>query len=185
MNTFNQPVPIINFSRLLKGEADPQAEAVIHKACCDSGFFYLSNFGIDASEIALIEKAMRWFFALPAENKQSVARSEENSRGYYNNELTKNIRDMKEVFDFGYKLDLNLPDDHAVNHSQDGWNQWPRVDGSKSFKTLLNGYYERCGVVALRLLEVITANLGASVESLKDDFCPDHSSFFAFELLSG
>ena len=75
MNTFNQPGPVIDFSRLIKGEADPQAAAIIHRACCDSGFFYLSNFGIDEEELAAVEKAMRWFFALPAEAKQSVARS--------------------------------------------------------------------------------------------------------------
>jgi len=177
MNTFNQSVPIVDFSRLIRGDADPRAEAVIHRACCDSGFFYLSNFGIDADEIALVEKTMRWFFALPHEVKQTIARSEENSRGYYNNELTKNIRDMKEVFDFGFKSDPNLSDDHELNRSQDGWNQWPRIDGGMAFKTRLNGYYERCGVVALRLLEVIAANLGAPVEALTGDFYPDHSSF--------
>ena len=98
MTTFEQAVPIVDFSRLIRGEADTQAAAIIHKACCDSGFFYLGNFGIDDDEIAAVEEAMRWFFALPGEVKQTVARSEENSRGYYNNELTKNIRDMKEVF---------------------------------------------------------------------------------------
>ena len=177
MNTFNQPVPVVDFSRLIKGEADPQAAAIIHKACCDSGFFYLSNFGIGADEIAAVEKAMFWFFALPLEHKQSVARSEENSRGYYNNELTKNIRDMKEVFDFGFKLDSKLPDDHGVNLSQDGWNQWPHVDGSDSFRTVLNDYFDHCGVVALCLLEVLTTNLGAAVETLTSDFNPGHSSF--------
>ena len=177
MNTFKQPVPVIDFSRLIKGEADPQAAATIHRACCDSGFFYLSNFGIGTEEITAVEKAMRWFFALPIEVKQSVARSEENSRGYYNNELTKNNRDMKEVFDFGFRPDADFPDDHNKNLSQDGWNQWPQVSDSKTFKTLLNDYFERCGVVALQLLKVLTENLGAPVETLTGDFHPDHSSF--------
>jgi len=65
--SFNEPVPVIDFSRLLKGEPDPQAAATIHKACCDSGFFYLSEFGINADEIAVVEEAMQWFFALPPE----------------------------------------------------------------------------------------------------------------------
>ena len=58
MNLFNQPVPVIDFSRLLEGEADLQAAKTIHKACCDSGFFYLSNFGIGADEIADVEKGV-------------------------------------------------------------------------------------------------------------------------------
>ncbi len=177
MSAFTEPVPIVDFSRLVKGEADPYAREVIHQACCDSGFFYLRNFGIRADEIAKVEKGMQWFFALPAEVKQSVARSEENSRGYYNNELTKNIRDMKEVFDFGFKSNLNLPDNDASNLTQDGWNQWPGIDGSVEFKAVLDDYFERCATVALRLLEVLTANLGAPVETLKGDFFPLHSSF--------
>ncbi len=177
MSTFNEPVPIVDFSRLVKGEEDPQARAIIHRACCDSGFFYLSNFGIGESEITVVKKAMQWFFALPGEVKQSVARSENNSRGYYNNELTKNIRDMKEVFDFGFKVNSILPDDDVVNQTQDGWNQWPSVDGSRQFKIQLEDYFTQCTSVALRLLEVLTTNLGAPVDTLKSDFYPDHSSF--------
>lgn len=172
-----EPVPVISFSRLLKGEQDSQAAAGIHKACCDSGFFYLSDFGIDDETITTVVKAMRWFFALPATVKQTVARSENNSRGYYNNELTKNIRDMKEVFDFGYKYDPKLPDKHQVNVTQDGWNQWPETSGSDVFFNVLNDYFERCGFVALRLLEVLATNLGAPCETLRSDFHPHHSSF--------
>jgi len=84
--SFTEPVPIIDFSRLLKGENDPRAAAAIHKACCDSGFFYLSGFGIEQEEINALEEAMQWFFALAPGIKQAVARSEESSRGYYNNE---------------------------------------------------------------------------------------------------
>ncbi|NOR20171.1 MAG: hypothetical protein GQ538_08815 [Xanthomonadales bacterium] len=176
MSTFTEPVPIVDFSRLIKGEADPQAQAVIHQACCNSGFFYLSGFGIDADEIAKVEKAMQWFFTLSAEAKQSVARGEDNSRGYYNNELTKNIRDMKEVFDFGFKVNSKLADNDRSNLTQDGWNQWPDIEGSDEFKAVLVDYFERCTKVAMRLLEVLTANLGAPVETLKGDFFPLHSS---------
>ena len=39
--TFTEPVPIVDFSRLVVGETDEQAAATIHRACTDSGFFYL------------------------------------------------------------------------------------------------------------------------------------------------
>ena len=177
MSEFTEPVPIVDFSRLLKGEEDPQAQATIHQACCDSGFFYLSGFGMSADETATVEKVMQWFFGLPTEVKQTVARSESNSRGYYNNELTKNIRDMKEVFDFGFKNKSKLSDDNELNKTQDGWNQWPVVDGSTEFKSVLDDYFSHCTTVAMRLLDVLTANLGAPVETLKGDFFPLHSSF--------
>jgi isopenicillin N synthase-like dioxygenase len=170
-------VPIVDFSRLGKGEPDATCAATIHKACCDSGFFYLTDFGIDTARIAAVEKVMRWFFSLPNEVKQTVCRREHNSRGYYNNELTKNNRDMKEVFDFGFIADSNLPADHEINRSQDGWNQWPLIDGSELFKTLLINYYESCTKIALRLLDVLADNLGARAETLNVDFYPRHSSF--------
>lgn len=175
--SFDQSVPVIDFSHLLKGDADPQAVASIHRACCESGFFYLCNFGIDENRIAAVKQAMQWFFALPSGVKQAVARTEENSRGYYNRELTKNIRDMKEVFDFGCEIDVNHPDDHEVNRSQDGWNQWPVAAGSDKFESLLKGYFEHCSKVAFKLLAVLTQNLGAPAETWEADFYPNHSSF--------
>jgi isopenicillin N synthase-like dioxygenase len=174
---FKEPVPIVDFSRLIKGAEDPQAAETIHRACTDSGFFYLKNFGISEDEIEQVEQAMKWFFALPPAVKQTLNRSEENSRGYYNNELTKNIRDMKEVFDFGYIVNDSMSDDDLVNRSQDGWNQWPETAGSAEFKSILTAYSDRCSEVALRLLAVLTANLGAPMEVWKDDFVPVHSSF--------
>jgi isopenicillin N synthase-like dioxygenase len=172
-----EAVPIVNFSRLVNGEPDSAASATIHKACCDSGFFYLSDFGITADQISCVAEAMQWFFSSGGEIKQTVARTEENSRGYYNNELTKNIRDMKEVFDVGFKPYAELPDHHENNRSQDGWNQWPDVEGSKHFKSVLDDYYDKCAYVAFRLLEVLTHNLGAAAATWKSDFHPLHSSF--------
>ncbi len=172
-----EAVPVVDFERLLQGETDLEAAATIHQACCDSGFFYLTNFGISQDQFEAVTSAMHWFFALAPEVKQSVARSEENSRGYYNSELTKNIRDMKEVFDFGFKSDMHLSDDHAVNRSQDGWNQWPQCEGSEHFKAVLDAYYASCEFVARQLLEVLTGNLAAPVETWKEDFYPLHSSF--------
>src|SRR5262245_63647227 len=41
------------------------------------------------------------FFAEPRDVKRAIERSEDNSWGYYDRELTKNTLDWKEVFDFG------------------------------------------------------------------------------------
>lgn len=159
------PVPIIDLAALMRGEQDAEAARQVDKACRGSGFFYINGHGLDA----LIDEAWaatRWFFDQSLEYKLGVARSESNSRGFYNRELTKNTRDLKEVFDFG-----------SPGHNQDGWNQWP--DGSEVtfFQTALTAHFEACHGVALRLLEVITANLGASPQALTAGFTPRHSSF--------
>ena len=137
----------------------------MHAACCQSGFFYIRKHNLEG----LADRAWnaaRWFFEQPLKKRQTVARSEANSRGYYDRELTKNVRDMKEVFDFGSEYGV-----------QDGWNQWPSGPGSEEFRASLWAYFTACHDVAVDLLKVITANLGAPPDTLASGFTPDHSSF--------
>lgn len=166
-------VPVIDFGGL--PEADTRAE--LERACRTSGFFYLAGHGISDDELARIWGQAHWFFALDDAQRKAVARSETNSRGYYDRELTKNIRDMKQVFDFGHMVDPRLPDDHAVNRTQDGWNQWPQAPGGAEFRRVMTSYFDRLHGIALALLEAITTNLGARSEALVTDFQPSHSSF--------
>ena len=48
-----------------------------------------------------------------------------NGYGYYDRELTKNVRDWKEVFDLTRIARPDLPDHHPDNRTVDGWNQFP------------------------------------------------------------
>ena len=170
-------VPVVDFSMLGNGKAGRETSCIIDRACRETGFFYLLNHGIPKQDIEQLWVQAAWFFDLSGVEKQGVARSGINSRGYYNRELTKNVRDMKEVFDFGHKVVENLPESHPDNRTQDGWNQWPSIVGHEDFKSVLSQYYERCGEIALRLLQVLTANLGAAMDRLCGDFDPSHTSF--------
>ena len=168
------PVPTIDCSPGTGFTAEALAE--LDLACRESGFFYLRNHGLE-SLIDRVWQQTRWFFALGLDAKQSVARSEKNSRGFYDRELTKNIRDMKEVFDFGPCADSSLPCDDAANHTQDGWNQWPDVAGGEEFRMVMSDYYEACQNVGITLLQQITKNLEESPDHLMQDFLPSNSSF--------
>jgi isopenicillin N synthase-like dioxygenase len=176
-------VPVIDISVLVgadEGRSGAHRETVaaaVDKACRDSGFFYISGSGIDEELLERVWAVTRWFFALPADEKRAVARTEHNSRGYYDRELTKNARDMKEVFDFGHVPNPALPEDHPDNHTDDGWNQWPTAEGSRQFRRTLTEYYNACGRAALALLKVMSANLSDEHEALLQDFHPDHTSF--------
>jgi len=173
----NRAVPVVDFSSLGNSESGHEMSRIIDQACRETGFFYLVNHGISTRNIERLWAQVAWFFKLSGADKMAVARSEINSRGYYNRELTKNVRDMKEVFDFGHKPVAQRPDTHPDNRTQDGWNQWPNTGQHDDFKSVLTQYYERCGRIALRLLQVLTANLGAAKDSLIKDFDPVHSSF--------
>jgi isopenicillin N synthase-like dioxygenase len=176
-------VPIIDIARLVETGGEVSAEvreeiaAAVDMACRRSGFFYISGCGISDDLLERVWSVTRWFFTLPSADKQAAARTEHNSRGYYDRELTKNVRDMKEVFDFGHVPKPDLLEDHPDNRTEDGWNQWPAAAGSEQFKSTLIEYYEACGRAALALLKVMAANLSDDEEALIEDFQPEHSSF--------
>lgn len=81
----------------------------IGDACENWGFFQVINHGVPALLREKLEFASKSFFALPKEEKLVVRRDESNPFGYYDTELTKNVRDWKEVFDFTVENPTILP----------------------------------------------------------------------------
>jgi isopenicillin N synthase-like dioxygenase len=92
-------VPIVSLRGLAEG--DPRAlervAAELRPACETLGAFHVIDHGIAEEDLAALEAAMRGFFALPAEEKRKTLRSRDNAWGYYDEELTKNRPDWKEV----------------------------------------------------------------------------------------
>ena len=113
-------VPIIDIDPLINDCGESQkaaAVASIDGACRDWGFFQVVNHGISDALIDRVWEETHYFFALPRDVKLSVSRTRENPRGYYDRELTKNARDLKEVFDFAALPFPDLPDDHPKNRA--------------------------------------------------------------------
>ena len=74
-------IPVIDFSDAYSPEL-ARREAVaweIHKACRETGFFYLANHGVPQSLIDAQFAAAAEFFALPKENKEAIAISKSRS----------------------------------------------------------------------------------------------------------
>ena len=90
-------VPIINMNKL----ETPDAARALDEACRDWGFFQTVEHGISNETFTDLTQAMHRFFAQKREAKQRLERTAENPWGYYDRELTKNVRDWKEVFDIG------------------------------------------------------------------------------------
>lgn len=102
-STAIEQVPIIDVAQLLVDSNSAAARDAIKKiaaACSSWGFFQVINHGISTTQIEDVWKKTHTLFALPAEEKLKIVRDRENPWGFYNNELTKNQRDKKEVFDF-------------------------------------------------------------------------------------
>ena len=143
-------VPVIDIGDL-SGGVDASLESVgqIASACRDWGFFQVVNHGIPAELVDAVWAQTRGFFALSADKKEAILRDRDNPWGYYNNELTKNQRDKKEVFDFT---------SGGVDPVYRAENRWPDFDSG--FRTVLQTYRDRCVELALTLLRAMSAGLG-------------------------
>jgi isopenicillin N synthase-like dioxygenase len=172
-------VPIIDIAPLTGGDRTHTQAAVerIRVACLDWGFFQVLGHGISNTLINQVWQQTKAFFALPLDAKETVSRTRDNSRGYYNRELTKNTRDMKEVFDFGNKPYPELSDNDPANLTRDGYNQWPHVALLADFESTMIEYYHACEIVALKLLEAIAQGLGFPPDRLVQNFVGNHTSF--------
>ncbi|MEM1113747.1 MAG: 2OG-Fe(II) oxygenase family protein [Pseudomonadota bacterium] len=154
MATQLRGVPLID---LAGTEGDPVSE--VAAACRDWGFFQVINHGVDA---ALIEGALAMseaFFDLDPPEKRRCSRSLENPWGYYDRELTKNLRDRKEIFDIG----------------QDDTVPWPARPAA--FRATLAAFEAACYQLALRVTALAARGLGLDASALRPFFAPAHSSF--------
>ncbi|MEM8562016.1 MAG: 2OG-Fe(II) oxygenase family protein [Pseudomonadota bacterium] len=156
---YTSQFPTISFEDLVNLKASEALDA----ACRDWGIFLLKNHPIPPTDCTRLRTASNRFFSQRLEIKRQIERSESNPWGFYNQELTKNTQDWKEIFDYG-------PEDSA------GWKpQWP--GGLPEFQEVVTAHWRACEAVAFQLLECIAHNLGASADALQQGFKPSHTSF--------
>ena len=155
-------IPVIDYSRLGTSScADDLADA-----CSRFGFFELVNHGLTVEDTTALFREMHRFFAMPAEEKVDLKRTSANPLGYYDQELTKNRRDWKEIFD----LAIDQPGDQ-----RSGTSQWPMA--LKSFRTSMVDWLQQCEIVSFELLNCLCRTLGQEGDSLNASFSPVNSSF--------
>jgi len=123
-------LPVIDIAPLLDGrsEAWTRPTKAIEAACRDTGFFYVAGHGVGSDVLARLDAASRRFFALPADEKMTIAmaRAGRAWRGFFpvGGELTSGKPDLKEGIYFGTELD---GDDARVKAGvpMHGANLWP------------------------------------------------------------
>lgn len=168
-------VPIIDLGG--RPGTGPSASVVeqVAEAAEHFGFFQVIGHGIPTDRIDQVWSATSAFFAMPIDEKRRIVRTKDNTRGYYDRELTKNVRDHKEVLDLAQTAHPDLPDDHARNvHAVDGMNQWPVLAG---FRSTMVGHMQACNDVALWLLAAFCEGLGEHADHLQIEFGAGHTSF--------
>ncbi len=171
------PIPIIDPSPIDGvGPGRTLAIDAIAAAAHDWGFFQVTGHGLSDDLIDRVWVQTRTFFDLPMDVKRTLARTRENPRGYYDRELTKNRRDLKEVFDFAPLRHPELEEAHSDNRAAvDGTNRWPET--LPHFRATMFEYLAVCERLGLRLLGALCLGLGVDEDALTPYFSPAHTGF--------
>jgi isopenicillin N synthase-like dioxygenase len=166
MTGFEQTiVPLIDLAA-----PEPEVARAIALACEDWGFFQIVGHGVNAAVTDAVMDQARAFFARPKTDKRALSRTARNPWGYYDRELTKNLRDKKEIFDIG--------PDTPVGGADDLWaarTPWP-PDG-EAFRNAVLAYIDACEALSKRLLGLVLLGLGVDRSGLDAAFAPASTSF--------
>jgi len=174
----NKAIPLIDVSPLSGDdrEATARTAGLIGSAAEEFGFFQIIGHGVPHDLVERMWRETAEFFAQPRVVKHTVSRTQESPRGYYDRELTKNARDLKEVFDYAGVPRPELPEDHPDNRAAvDGYNRWPAA--LPDFRTTMLEYFASCERLGLEILGALSLNLGLARDALFGQFVPKHTSF--------
>lgn len=164
-----QRVPVIDVGAIIQDVTSPAANQAVQSiaaAASEWGFFQVVNHGVPGSLIDATWRETAGFFDRPASVKDAIMRTRDNPWGYYNNELTKNQRDKKEVFD--YTTD-------GVDPIYASENRWPDVDDS--FRQTLCAYRDAVTDLSHALLRAFCLGLDLPAGFMQSDFSKRHTGF--------
>ena len=165
-STVGESVPVIDIGLLDQGAEAATVIREIASACESWGFFQVTNHGVPEALVERVWSHTRRFFEAPVTAKNAVRRTRDNPWGYYNNELTKNQRDKKEVFDFTVA---------GVDEIYAAENRWPGHD--PEFQATMTEYLEAVSRLSLRLLRAFCQGLELPADFLNADFATNHTGF--------
>eukprot|EP00934_Nitzschia_sp_Nitz4_P003407 Nitzschia sp. Nitz4//scaffold166_size90379//7618//10428//NITZ4_005045-RA/size90379-processed-gene-0.51-mRNA-1//-1//CDS//3329538160//3397//frame0 len=156
-------IPTVDLSATDRDELVRQ----VASACSEYGFFQVINHGFPPEVIEEYREQIRQFFALPQEVKVQWKRSQGNSRGYFDDELTKQRRDWKQCLDFGVpgSRDWNVADGDDANECLDGWNQVAPPEVLPLFRSTLTRYFDECARLSDKIAVLMAEGLGQNENS--------------------
>jgi len=162
-------IPVIDIAAVFSGTSAQRKELAweVHKACRDTGFFYIANHHVPAE---LIDQQFAWarrFFALPLADKMAIDMKKSATRAGYEPIGEQQLDsqdakakaappDLKESFYCG--LELADTDEWAKARLRGfGHNQWPRT--LPGFRDQMIAYRQIMTELADRLLSLLALSL--------------------------
>jgi isopenicillin N synthase-like dioxygenase len=150
-------VPVVDLGPSFSGrERDRSAVAdEIHKACRDTGFFYIANHAVAPDLIARACEASREFFALPEGEKRALTMIKGEPRGYEHAEFQVlddgSPADLKESFSLAADAAAG---DLTLNATA---NQWPQA--LPGFRQTMLAYHGVLSTLAAHVASLIATSL--------------------------
>lgn len=157
------PVPLIDLSGPPEGVVRAVADA-----CEEWGLFQITGHGFEQAEVDRFLSEMRRFFDRPQAEKLALSRTLDNPWGYFDRELTKTIRDRKEIFDIG-------PESADDGAPFAGRTPWP--EDAHAFAQSMTDWIKRCEALSARLLRLVFEGLGEAGDRAAAAFSPASTSF--------
>lgn len=138
----------------------------------------LDIIGISTDIIDTLFLQSKAFFNSSSEIRNSVRRKPDNSRGYSDYELTKQLLDAKELFDVGPELYTNLSDAAIENQLLDGENFWPSSQYLPNFRSSVESFFNATTKLSSLLMRAVLTNLQCADEAnqIMESF-NQHTSF--------
>ena len=175
-------VPVIDLGQVVAAadvaalDASLPAVAQIRDACATWGFFQVVNHGVTPEALARFDDAMVRFFGAPGAVKEAVRRTETNSKGWYDDELTKQRVDWKEGYDVGAQ------EGSLDRAGLDGYNQWPHESTTTTpsclgFERTIREWFALMEGLAARLTGCMALGLGMEPTYFAREFDGCHSSY--------
>jgi isopenicillin N synthase-like dioxygenase len=162
-------IPVVDLSGSFSPDASDRQKVAweIHKACRDTGFFYVSNHGIPQALVDAQFECSRRFFALPLEERLALHMKKSPSTAGYephggqtldsqDPDSEKAPPDLKEGFFCG----MELADDHPYAQKRlraYGHNQWPA--GLPGFRAQTLAYQAAVRELGDRVLAMLALSL--------------------------
>jgi isopenicillin N synthase-like dioxygenase len=174
MITYTPPIdareiPVIDLAPA--ASPDPEAHKAvaweIHKACRDTGFFYVKNHGVAQTLMAEQLAQARRFFALPLEDKMKLDMARNRGPSGYEAMKLQTLDlgsppDLKEGFQFHREVDPETAGDRGYR----GANLWP--ENLPGFREQMDAYHAAVMALGRRLMGLIAL----SVDLPEDYFAP-------------
>ena len=154
-------IPTISLAAYRAGTLSADEMQQLARACEDHGFFLLADHGADQL-VAEVFQTSQGFFAQPKSEKHKIFRDEINPLGYFDRELTKQKRDLKEVFDF--KAGGYISSDPAKQ------TRWPQH--SDQFRKTLTEFFQSFTALADETMRMVFTALGMPAEVIAETSAP-------------